>query len=73
MLLFNKGQQVERMTGALPRQEIEKRIAMLFNSTGFIRDFSLTTETQRTQRRFLNKNLCELCASVVITFHTQGE
>lgn len=27
MLLFNKGQQVERMTGALPRQEIEKRIA----------------------------------------------
>lgn len=27
MLLFNKGQQVDRMTGALPRQEIEKRIA----------------------------------------------
>jgi thioredoxin 2 len=27
MLLFNNGTQVERMTGALPRQEIEKRIA----------------------------------------------
>jgi thioredoxin 2 len=27
MLLFNKGQQVDRITGALPRQEIEKRIA----------------------------------------------
>jgi thioredoxin 2 len=27
MLLFNKGAQVDRMTGALSRQEIEKRIA----------------------------------------------
>lgn len=29
MLLFNKGQQVERMTGALPRQEIERKLATI--------------------------------------------
>lgn len=29
MLLFNRGQQVDRMTGALPRHEIERKLAAI--------------------------------------------